>query len=137
MADIPGGEAGRSGLFAALKGLLATLLAIGKTRVELLVTEIEEEKYRLMSLWAKAIGAAFLLVLGLIMAVFSIVLAFWEYRVLVCGLFAAVFLLGGLALVAALKRQAAQPSKLFRGSLSELETDMAQLRRHQASATNE
>jgi uncharacterized membrane protein YqjE len=44
-----------------LKNLVATLLAIGKTRAELLVTELEEEKFRLMSLWAKAIGAAFLL----------------------------------------------------------------------------
>jgi uncharacterized membrane protein YqjE len=51
---------GREGLFSALKNLLATLLAIGKTRAELLVTELEEEKIRLMSLWAKAIGAAFL-----------------------------------------------------------------------------
>lgn len=130
MTDRTGSEAGRVGLFAALKNLLATLLAIGKTRAELLVTEIEEEKYRLMSLWAKAIGAAFLLTLGVIMAVFCLALAFWEQRVLVFGLFAALFLGGGVLLVMLLRRQAAQPSKLFRASLSELETDMTQLRRH-------
>lgn len=124
-----GGETGRDGLFSGLKNLLSTLLAIGKTRAELLVTEIEEEKYRLISLWSKAISAAFLLALGLIMLVFCLALAFWEQRVLVFGLFAAVFLLGGLWLVALLKQQAAQPSKLFHASLAELETDMAQLRR--------
>lgn len=129
MTDQPGSEAGRLGLFAALKNLLATLLAIGKTRAELLVTEIEEEKFRLMSLWAKAIGAAFLLILGVVMAVFCLVLAFWEQRVLVFGILAAVFLAGGALLVSLLRRQAAQPSKLFRASLAELETDMAQLRR--------
>ena len=42
-----GGEAGREGLFVSLKNLVATLLAIGKTRAELLVNELEEEKFRL------------------------------------------------------------------------------------------
>ena len=124
-----GGEAGREGLFASLKNLIATLLAIGKTRAELLVTEIEEEKYRLMSLWAKAIGASFLFALGLIMLVFCIALAFWEQRVLVFGVFSAAFIFGGFFLVASLRRQAAQPTKLFHASLSELESDMSQLRR--------
>jgi uncharacterized membrane protein YqjE len=124
-----GGEGGREGLFGALKNLLATLLAIGKTRAELLVTEIEEEKYRLMALWAKAIGASFLFALGLIMLVFCIALAFWEQRVLVFGLFSAAFICGGFFLVSSLRRQAAQPTKLFRSSLAELESDMTQLRR--------
>ena len=120
---------GREGLFAGLKNTLATLLAIGRTRGELLVTELEEEKFRLMSMWSKAIAAAFLLAVGVIMAVFSLALAFWEQRVLVFGLFAALFIGGALVLVASLKRQVAAPSKLFRTSLQELEADVAQLRR--------
>ena len=59
-----GGEAGREGLFVSLKNLVATLLAIGKTRAELLVNELEEEKFRLMSLWAKAIGARVVVTAG-------------------------------------------------------------------------
>ncbi len=133
MSQEAGGE-GREGLFSSLKNLLATLLAIGKTRAELLVTEIQEEKYRLISLWSKAIGAAFLLALGMIMLVFCLALAFWEQRVLVFGLFAAVFLSGGWLLVGSLRREAAQPSKLFHASLSELEVDMAQLRRRNKSS---
>ena len=125
-----GVEAGREGLFSALKNLVATLLAIGKTRAELLVTELEEEKFRLMSLWAKAIGAAFLLALGVVMLVCCIALAFWEQRVIVFGIFAALFVGGGLVLASSLKRQASQPSKMFKASLSELEADMAQLRRY-------
>jgi len=120
---------GREGLFAGLKNTLATLLAIGRTRIELLVTELEEEKLRLMSMWSKAIAAAFLLAVGVIMAVFSLALAFWEQRVLVFGLFAALFIGGALVLVASLKRQVAAPSKLFRTSLQELEADVVQLRR--------
>ena len=124
-----GGEAGREGLFVALKNLVATLLAIGKTRAELLVNELEEEKFRLMSLWAKAIGAAWLFALGIVMAVCCVALAFWEQRVLVFGLAAVLFVCAGFVLFLSLRRQMAQPSKIFRGSLAELEADMAQLRR--------
>lgn len=133
MSGKTGGDETRAGLFAALKNSLATLLAIGKTRAELLINELEEEKLRLMSLWSKAIGAAFLLAVGLVMAVFCLALAFWEQRVLVFGLFAVFFIGGGLWLIASLKREAHRPSKLFRGSLSELEADMAALRRHVGS----
>lgn len=130
MSQFAGGEEGREGLFASLKNLAATLIAIGKTRAELLVTELEEEKFRLMSLWAKAIGAAFLLALGVVMFVCCIALAFWEQRVVVFGVFAFLFVGGGLLLLSSLKRQASQPSKMFKASLSELEADMAQLRRY-------
>jgi len=124
-----GGEAGREGLFVSLKNLVATLLAIGKTRAELLVNELEEEKFRLMSLWAKAIGAAWLFALGTIMVVCCVALAFWEQRVLVFGLAAVLFIGVGFLIFMSLRRQMAQPSKIFRGSLAELEADMAQLRR--------
>ena len=130
MAQSTGGEAGREGLFAALKNSVATLIAIGKTRAELLVTELEEEKFRLMSLWSKAIGAAFMLAVGVVLAIFCLAMAFWEHRVVVFGIFAVLFIGGGLFLIGSLKRQAAEPSKMFRASLTELEADMAQLRRH-------
>lgn len=130
MTQQSGGDGGREGLFAALKNVLATLIAIGKTRAELLVTELEEEKLRLMSLWAKAIGAAFLLALGVVMVVCCVALAFWEQRVVVFGIFAVLFIGGGAVLFGSLKRQASQPSKMFKSSLSELEADMVQLRRY-------
>jgi uncharacterized membrane protein YqjE len=130
MTQSTGGEAGREGLFAALKNSVATLIAIGKTRAELLVTELEEEKFRLMSLWSKAIGAAFMLAVGVVLAIFCLALAFWEHRVVFFGIFAVIFIGGGLFLIGSLKRQAAEPSKMFRASLTELEADMAQLRRH-------
>ena len=126
-----GGEAGREGLFSALKNLLGTLLAIGKTRAELLVTEVEEEKLRLMSLWAKAFSVAWLFALGIVMAICCIALLFWEQRVLVFGVAAGLFVFVGFLVFASLRRQLAQPSKMFRASLAELETDVAQLRRRE------
>jgi len=134
MTPSTGGEAGREGLFAALKNSVATLIAIGKTRAELLVTELEEEKFRLMSLWSKAIGAAFMLAVGVVLAIFCLALAFWEQRVMVFGIFALIFIAGALFLIASLKRQAGEPSKMFRTSLAELEADLAQLRRYRNKA---
>jgi len=128
MAGPSAGEEGREGLFAALKNIVATLLNIGRTRAELLAVEIEEEKYRLIALWAKAIGAAFLIALGVIMAVFSLALAFWEQRVFVFGFFAVLFLVGAAFLITSLRQQARAPSRLFRSSLAELEADVAELR---------
>lgn len=130
MSQDNGGDGAREGLFSALKNTVATLVAIVKTRVELLVTELEEEKYRLMSMWSKAIAAAFLLGMGVLLGVFALAMAFWEQRVLVFGLFAALFIVLAVVLIGSLKRQAAQPPKLFRASLAELEADMAALRRH-------
>ena len=128
MAGQAGGEGPHEGLFAGLKNLVATVLSIGRTRAELLVVEIEEEKFRLIGMWSKAIGAAFLAALGVIMAVFSLVLAFWEQRVLVFGFFAVLFLVGAAALVFSLRKQAKAPSRLFRSSLAELDADVTQLR---------
>ena len=130
MSEQTGGEEGRPGLFAALKNILATLVAIGKTRAELLVTEFEEEKLRLLSLVSKAVGAACMLSVGAVMAALSLAFAFWEQRVLVFAIFAVVFVGSGLFLLGSLKKQAGQPSKLFHASLSELEADMAELRRY-------
>ena len=123
------GEASRERLFVSLKNLILTLLAIGKTRAELLVNEVEEEKFRLMSLWAKAVGAAFLFAVGLVLLVAFIALVFWEQRVLVFGLAAGLFLIAAVFLVLALRRQISQPSRLLRASLAELEADVAQLQR--------
>lgn len=133
MMDSQGGASSREGLFSALKNTIATLIAIVKTRAELLVTELEEEKLRLLSLCAKALGAAFFLALGIILAVICVAVAFWEQRVLVFALLSASFVAGGFLLIASLRRDAAKGSRLFHASLAELESDMAQLRRRGAS----
>jgi len=129
MTESTGGE-GREGLFSALKNIVATLIASGKTRAELFVTELEEEKIRFISLWSKAIGAAFLLAIGAILAVCFLALVFWEQRVVVFGVFALLFIGGGLFLVASVRQQASQRGRMFRASLSEFEEDLAQLHRY-------
>lgn len=133
MAEPTGGE-GREGLFSALKNIVATLIATGKTRAELFVTELEEEKIRFVSLCSKAIGAAFLLAIGAILAVCCLALVFWEERVVVFGAFAFLFVGAGLYLVASIRQQSSQRGRMFRASLSEFEEDLAQLRRYRDKA---
>ena len=133
MTETSGGE-GREGLFSALKNIVATLIASGKTRAELFVTELEEEKIRFVSLWSKAIAAAFLLAIGSILAVCCLALVFWEQRVIVFGLFALLFIGCGLFLVASVRQQANQRGRMFRATLSEFEEDLVQLRRYRDKA---
>lgn len=130
MPDSSGERGGREGLFVALKNTLATLVSIGKTRVELLVTEVEEEKLRLMTLVSKAVGAVFLLGIGVVLALFALALAFWEQRVMLFSVFAVLFIGVGTILAVAVKRQSQRPSKLLRASLNELEADIELLRRY-------
>ena len=134
MPQETGGEAGRKGLYAALKNSIATLISIGKTRAELLVTEIEEEKYRLVGLLVRALGVVVLFSLAVLLAVFAVASAFWEQRVWVFAIFALLFACVAVWLLQSVQRQASQPSKLFHASLAELETDMTQLRRRDGSA---
>lgn len=124
-----GGEGGREGLFSALKHTAATLVATVRTRGALLVNELEEEKYRVLSLLARTIGAVLLLLLGVVMLVACVAMAFWEQRVLVFGGFSAVFALGAWLLLAGVRQEAARPSRLFQDSLAELDADLAELRR--------
>lgn len=130
MAAEQGDNAPRAGLFASLKGLVATLVATGRLRLSLLATELEEEKLRLLDLLVGAIAALFLLGLGLVLLLVFLAFAFWEQRLLIFGLATAFTLGAGLLLALRLTMQARQPSALFRASLHELDKDLAALRQN-------
>lgn len=125
MSGIPGH---RGSLFAALKNLAATLLASGKTRLELLGNELEEEKLRAIQLLLLAIGLTFCLSIGLLALILFLTAAFWESRVLILGISCAVLLIASAGLALGLKRAAQRPRRMFDASLSELEEDIRQLK---------
>jgi len=124
MSNPSGGE----GLFAALRNLVATVVAIGRTRLELLGTELQEEKVRLLSALVSGVGALFLLGLGIVLGVACLAAAFWEHRVFILGGFAGVSLGVAIYLVFQAKRLISQPTNLFHSSLAELDADLARLR---------
>ncbi len=122
-----GGERSQEGLFAALKGFLANIVATGRTRLELLATEAEEEKLRLIDLLVSAMAAVFLLGLGLVLLIVCLSVLFWEQRVLVLGLSAGITVFLGLLFALHARLRLKQPSALFSASIKELGKDIEAL----------
>ena len=126
MGEIPGGESG--GLLSALKNIAATLLASGRTRLELLSNEIEEGKLRVIELGMLAGGALFCFAMGIVLVIALLVALFWEQRLAILGIFSAVFLVLGGYFLARLKQASRRPDKIFAASIAELEEDLRHLR---------
>lgn len=122
--DPRGGEASRAGLFASLKGLLGTTVALLQNRLQLLGVELAEERLRLLSLVTYGAIALICLSAGLVfVAVFLTVLLWDSHRLLALGIFAALFLVAGGVTLAMAMRYARAGSNLFVASLAELHKD--------------
>jgi uncharacterized membrane protein YqjE len=122
------GSTGSEGIFASVKNLAATLVAMGRSRLELLGNEISVEKQRFMSLFLLSQVLVLSLILGVILLVALLALVFWDQRVLVVGGMAMFFL--GLAsyLYIRVQRLLHQPETMFESSLAELQEDLRQLK---------
>ena len=119
----------RPGLYASLKGLLATSLTLLQIRLQLLGTELEEERQRVLALLLWGGIALIALGAGLVFAVIFLIVLLWDtHKLLVLGAATAGFVgLGAIALMMAFKLGRA-PSGLFAASLAELSQDRAALR---------
>ncbi len=125
-AETSGGPAGN--LLRAVRTLIASLLAIAQTRMELLSTEIEEEWLRLVTLLVIGLAGLFCLSLATMLAVALIVAAFWEqHRLLTIGLLTLCFALVGAGLLRAMVLRYRAKPRLFSASLDELGKDHERL----------
>ena len=121
----------RAGVLGAVRNGVATLLTIGRTRLELLGNEIAEEKLRVAHATAYLLLAAFSLAIAALVGVGLLVAIFWEARVLVLAMATVVFLVLGVYSLVSAKKAVARPNdadKLFASSLTELEEDVRQLK---------
>lgn len=125
MSDLSGTP---GGLFAALKGISATLLASGKTRLELFANELEEEKLRLVQSLVMVLGMVACFGLFLLVAILFLTALFWEARVWILGISAVLLLLVGMLFMAGYRRAAQRSEGMFAASLAELEEDLRQLK---------
>ncbi|MBV2234490.1 MAG: phage holin family protein [Sterolibacterium sp.] len=117
-----------SGLFAALRGLLADTLALLRTRGELFVVELAEERLRLARIVLFGAMAFFFLSFGLVMLTIFLTVLLWDsHRLLVIGICTSLFLGSGLLALLAIHRQLRRGSRLFAASLQELEQDIEML----------
>ncbi len=125
MVENAGSTAGeRRGLLDSLTTLAATLVATAHTRLDLLSTDLEEEREHLLSLLVLTLAALFCLGVGVVLAAILLVAAFWDtHRLLVLGSLTGFFLAAGLAACGFALHQAKTKPRLFAGSLSELFKD--------------
>ncbi|HJW81725.1 MAG TPA: phage holin family protein [Acidiferrobacterales bacterium] len=116
------------GLLTSLQRLMATLLELLQTRVEIVATEFEEERVRLRELVVFGILMLFFVSVGLTLATLFVVTLYWDTnRLAVLGGVAVFYLgLGGLAGVVLYRRLKCR-SRLFATTLSELAKDRDQL----------
>lgn len=117
-----------AGLFASLKGMVATLLDIFQTRLALLRHELAEEKRRLLRLAVLAAAAVFFFVVGMVLLLGFLIVFFWEDRLLLLGLLTGGFLLVSAACLLGIRRLMRRGRVLFSDSLQALRDDVTALR---------
>ena len=123
MSEPVSGEAG-AGIVQSLRNLAATLVALLRTRFELVATELEEERIRLLQLLFWAAGAFFFFGVGILLVVFLLVAVFWDsYRITAIAALAVIFLAAGVGMACGVRRRMQARPKLFSASLDELAKD--------------
>lgn len=120
---------GRPGLLRSLQGLAATLVATGRTRLELLANEFEVQKLLALQLLLLSQALMFCLALAVLLAVALLTMVLWEQRQLVLSFFCAVFGAAAALCYGQLKRLLNPPQAAFSASLTELQEDIRRLKK--------
>jgi uncharacterized membrane protein YqjE len=116
------------GLFGSLKRLLATLVELVRTRLELLSNELQAEKERLIEIAAVGALAVFCLSFGAILLTFLLVVLFWDnYRLPVLVILTGLYFLFGLIAALSCRRKLKAQSAILAATLAELAKDREQL----------
>lgn len=118
----------RGGLLVSLRRLTSTVVELVYTRLELFVTELDEERARIVrAAWLAAVGG-FCLAISVLLVVLFIVVAFWDqHRLLVIGLFVLLFGTAATVSLLALRTLMQERRQMFAQSLAELRTDRENL----------
>lgn len=132
MSDNPSPGSGSggplSGLLNSLTQVMASLVAIAQTRLELISAELQQEIQRVASVLLWGFVALFAAGIGLFLLALVVIFAFWDsHRVLVSVLVTLAFF--AIALFAALRlnRQLKAHPRLLDATLSELARDAQRL----------
>lgn len=120
--------ASRAGLFDSLRQLLHTALALAQVRLELLATDLEVEKLRLLDVALRALLGLMLLGLGLVLLMAFLLMLLWDgYRLPALGVLTLLCAGGGLWLLQAAKRRLGHGEPMFAATRAEFERDQAAL----------
>jgi len=111
-------------LLASLKGLLSTAASIAQTRLELLSTDVQIARSKLIGILVLILFSLFFLFFGLVMLALFIVIYSWESnRMLALGLLTGGFLSIGLIFSLIVLRSLKTMPKLFEATIAELDKD--------------
>jgi uncharacterized membrane protein YqjE len=126
MPEQASGGASPSGAFGRFS---ASVLALGRIRLELLAIEVQEEKERIASMLVWAVVAAFLGCFALVFLALFITLLLWDsHRLLALGGFTALFLVLAAVGVLRLRELFGTGSSLFQSTIAELREDSRALK---------
>lgn len=116
------------GLLESLKTLSVSLVGIVHTRLELLSTDIAEEREYLITHLAWVLVALFCLGVGVVLLAILIVVVFWEsHRLVALGGLTGLFLATGVGAGWLAIHKVRTKPRLFAASLAELAKDRQQL----------
>lgn len=126
MAEQPGPAEG--GLFASLKAVSSQMLAILQTRLELLATDVAEERERLGRLFVLALVSLFCLGLGVVLLTLLVVVLFWDtHRIAALTGLVALFLAVGIGTGLYARHKLRTQPRLFDATITELARDRREL----------
>jgi len=116
-------------LFRSLANLFATLVAIAHTRLELLTTELQQEMHRVAEIMVWTFIALLAGGIGLFLAALVIVFVFWDtHRLLASIVVTSSFFVIAVVAVLVLRAKVKGRPRLLEGTLTELATDVSNLR---------
>ena len=128
-SDEPGVRQPRAGLFESIKALLATMVSVAHTRLELFSTEIQEQVDRAIARLLWSLLALFFLALGVLLGAVAVIIAFWDSYRLGAAVVLSLFSLGVAVLLWLwLRARAAVAPRLLEATLDELAKDEQRLR---------
>jgi uncharacterized membrane protein YqjE len=124
----------QTGLFAAMRQLLHSAAQLALLRLDLLATDLELEKLRLVDVAVRALLGLMFIGLGLVLLIGFVLLLMWDgYRLAAAGVLTLLFLGGGGLLLQAAKRRLNDGEPMLAATRAEFARDQAALRDEPAS----
>lgn len=122
------GDGPVSGLFKSLANLVATVIAIAQTRLELLTTDLQEEMHRVAGILVWTLIALLAALIGLFLGALAIIFVFWDtHRLLAAVAVTSAFFVIAAGAGVVLRIKIRTKPRMLDATLAELAKDRAQL----------
>lgn len=124
-----GNASDTSGLVHIILQLAGKFVGVLQTRLEILVTEIEEARLQFGQLLLLSMVAAFCLGVCVVLLAVLVAVLFWDtHRLAALGVMAGFFLAAGVFALMLLRGKLANNNKMFAATLAELAKDREHLK---------